>query len=113
MTEDQAPWEKIKVDVAPANDVELPLAPPQRPLLLNALAIRFAHISHDGEADVVALEAAIPGDKLAQIAAALKPGRVEIALTSGFGSSRTLILSTAELLVLLTKGRQFIDELPR
>jgi len=98
----------------PANDPELPLAPPERPLLLNALVVRFAHIAPDATVESIkAMESPVSGEQLARIGASMVPGRVEIALTSGFGTVRTLSLTPAELIVLVTTAQKFVRELPR
>jgi hypothetical protein len=96
---------------------ELPLAAPARPLLLNNTTLRLTFrpeaLDSDKEPLPVALEFEADAVTVASISAKLQRGSVQIDFVNGFGRTRTLQLSPAELMLLLTQSDRFINELPR
>lgn len=96
-------------------DSKLPteLAPPPRPDILGDLAVRIAWRPEANPETVIALDLNFEQEDAIIAQSKLCPGVIEIALTSGFGKSRTLQLSPAEFLLILAYGDRFFQELPR
>lgn len=91
----------------------LPLAPPERPMMLKDTVARIAFIRDDQPDKPIAMELDFTGEDAIMAQAALLPGRVEIALSNGFGRVRQLQLSPAEFMLVMMYGDRFFAELPR
>lgn len=91
----------------------LPLAPPDRPLMLGDTSCRIALVREDDPQHPIALDLDFTGEDAIVAQSKLVKGHVEIAFTSGFGRSRSIQLSPAEFMLVLAYGDRFFQELPR
>ena len=91
----------------------LPLAPPERPLILGDTSCRIALIRDEDPEHPIALDVDFTGEDAIVAQSKLVKGRMEIAFTSGFGRSRSIQLSPAEFMLVLAYGDRFFQELPR
>lgn len=109
----EPPLPGLLADEIPEFEPALPLAAPARPLILGDTAVRIALVRDDAPEKPVALELNFAGEDALVAASRLVPGRIEIALTSGFGRTRQIQLSPAEFMLILAYGDRFFQELPR
>lgn len=91
------------------NTFPISLAPPP---ILRDINIRISFLAQGDEHNITALAATVDGSMLPALAAKMKPGKVVIDITNGFGVQRSLTVSPAELVVLLQQAKQFIEDLP-
>lgn len=103
----------IPLPTSIAAAMTLPLAPPERPMIFSDTVVRMTLILDAAPDKPIALELDFEGEDKVASAAKLVEGRMEIALTDGFGRSRSISLSPAEFLLIHAYGDRFFKMLPR
>jgi hypothetical protein len=81
--------------------------------ILTNTQFRFTFAPADAAAKVTALKLEVRADKLAQMAALLAVGDVHVQLKAGFAPERHIVITPAEIIVLMDMMDKFITELPR